>query len=59
MQCALNYISVNMPIDALKMNLENIEDLPSYSYICTDLKVILIVNQNPFRMIETSYSDII
>ena len=55
------HISVNMPIDALRMNLENFSGtcVTSCSYMCTDLKVILIVNLYPFRMIETSYSDII
>ena len=27
--------------------------------MCTDLKVVLIVNLYPFRIIETSYSDIV
>ena len=38
---------------------EHYRDLPNYRYLYTDLIVILIVNLYPFRMIETSYSDII
>ena len=61
MQCTLNYISVNMPICALRMNLENISGtyVTNYSNMCTDLKVILIVNVYPFIIIETSYRDIV
>ena len=60
-QCTLNYISVNVPIDVLRMNPENISGtyITNYSNMCTNLKVILIVNLYPFRIIETSYSDIV
>ena len=50
-----------MPIDALMINLENITG--TYLAIVirkdTNLRAILIENLYPFRMIDTSYSDII
>ena len=35
------------------------EDEFGEHYMCTDLKVVLIVNLYPFKIMETSYGDIV